>query len=93
MYHNELLLDPRHLGVSSVVPKKISMPYYLALRLALSPNELNELPLDPRHLGVPSDVPKTIFEPIACSAPVVQLSCIEINTVGYLKLGVPIIND
>jgi hypothetical protein len=42
----------------------------------------NELPLDKCHLGVPSDVPKMISEPIARSAQILHLSCMEINTIS-----------
>jgi hypothetical protein len=53
----------------------------------------NELPLDPCHLGVLLGAPKMIFEPLACLAQTVHLSCVEINCTELpldpCHLGVP----
>jgi hypothetical protein len=37
---------------------------------------------DPRHQEVPSSAPHIISEPIAASAQILHLSCIEINTIS-----------
>jgi hypothetical protein len=42
----------------------------------------NELPFEPRHLGPPSIVSKTISEAMVYLAQIVQLSCIETNTIS-----------
>ena len=58
---NEILHDPRHLGVPSGVSKTISEPMvrfaqpctYLTSTLTPSPNGPSEIPHDPCHLVVP----------------------------------------
>jgi hypothetical protein len=42
----------------------------------------NNFPLDPCHIGVPSVAPKMISEPMAHSAEMLHLFCVEINTIS-----------
>jgi hypothetical protein len=52
------------------------------VEISIVSQRTNKLPFDPRLLAVPLGTPKTIYEPIACLALAVQLSCIEINTIS-----------
>jgi hypothetical protein len=55
---------------------------YLALTLTPSPNGPRQDSTDPRHLGVLSGASKMISEAMVCSAQIVHLSCLKINTIS-----------
>jgi hypothetical protein len=50
--------------------------------LTPSPCKLKRPSTWPYHLGVPSGAPKMIFKPIASSAQIVRISCVEISTIS-----------
>jgi hypothetical protein len=82
---NELLVEPRNLGVPLGASKTISKPMlHLALTVHISwiRTNQNELPLEPRDLGVPSDASKMISKPMVHLAQTVYLSCTDTNTIS-----------
>jgi hypothetical protein len=88
---NEILFEPRHLGVPSGVSKMISEPMsYLAQTVHLSYTKTNniskwtknELSYEPRHQGVPSGGSKMISKAMVHFAQTVPLSCTKTNTVS-----------
>jgi hypothetical protein len=91
MDRNEILHDPRHLGVPSGASKMISeLTVHLAQTVHLSWNKISTIskrtktsfPFEPRHLGVPFDASKTISEAMVQLAQNMHLSCTESNTVS-----------
>jgi hypothetical protein len=90
MDRNEILHDPRHLGVPSGASKMISklmvhstqtMHISLIKISTISKQTKTTFPFEPRHLGVPSGASKTISEAMVQLAQTVHLSCTETNTV------------
>jgi hypothetical protein len=81
-------IDPRHLGVTSVVPKMISEPMVRSAQnvhlscVEINISDWNDLSLDLRHLGVPSGVLKVISEPMVHLVQTVHQSCVEIKTIS-----------
>jgi hypothetical protein len=71
MDENEILHDPRHVGVPSGASKMIS-----------ELTDRTELPFEPSHLGVPSGASKTICEAMVHLVQTVHVSCTETNTVS-----------
>jgi hypothetical protein len=91
MDQNEILYDPRHLGVLSSVSKMI---FELTVRSAqtvqqswikistISKRTETSFTFEPRHLGVPSGASKMISEAMVQLAQTVHLSCTDTNTVS-----------
>jgi hypothetical protein len=86
---NELLFEPRHLGVPSGASKMISEAMqYLAQTMHLHWKEhcfqtdWIKLPFEPRHLGVPSGASKTISKPMVRMAQTMHPSCTATSTIS-----------
>jgi hypothetical protein len=91
MDRNEFPLDPRHVAVPLLVPKKISEPmvrsaqtlYLFCTKInTISKQTETSIPLDPHLQRVPSGASKMISKPMVCSAQTVHLSCAETNTIS-----------
>jgi hypothetical protein len=91
MDRNEILHDPRLLGVQSGAPKMISEHTVRSAQTVhlswikistVSKRTETSFPFEPHHLGVPSGASKTISEFMVQLAQTVHLSCIETNTIS-----------
>jgi hypothetical protein len=85
MDRNELLVEPRHIGVPWGASKTISEPQVLLVQIVLLSciqTDRNEIPYDPRNVGVPYSASKMISEPIVCTAQSMHLSCVKITTMS-----------
>jgi hypothetical protein len=86
MDRNEFTLDPRHVGVPSVVPKMISKPMVVRFKPSLSCMEFNTISKQTKmsfHLiHITIGCAQSYARTYGHSAQTINLSCVEINNVS-----------